>query len=65
MDNNVQDKPNLVPETVPVQEVSSGLDAIAAKMAAMRNQVAATNPTETGVAPAAADETRGTRRSCR
>lgn len=57
MDIQVQDKPNLVPETVPVQEVSSGLDAIAAKMAAMRNQVVATKPTETGVAPAAADET--------
>jgi len=49
MDNIVQDKPNLVPETVPVQEVSTGLDAIAAKMAAMRNQTPLARPTETGV----------------
>ena len=48
MDNIVQDTPNLKPEVVPVQEVSTGLEAIAAKMAAMRNQVPATNPTETG-----------------
>ena len=34
MEAIVQDKPNLAqPETVPVQKVDSGLDAIAAKMA--------------------------------
>lgn len=54
MDTIVQDKPNLTPETVPVQEVSNGMDAIASKMAAMReqtlrNQMRATKPTETGV----------------
>lgn len=49
MDNLVQDIPNLTPETVPVQNVSTGLDAIAQKMAAMRNQVQATTPTEAGV----------------
>jgi ribosomal protein S16 len=54
MDNIVQDKPNLISETVPVQEVSSGLDAIAAKMAAMRNQTPLANPAETG-ATASAD----------
>jgi ribosomal protein S16 len=48
MDNIVIDKPNLAPETVPVKEASVGLDAIAAKMAAMRNQVAATIPPGTG-----------------
>ena len=48
MENIVMDKPNLVPETVPVQQSSSGLDAIAQKMAAMRNQVQATDPAETG-----------------
>lgn len=48
MDTIVTDKPNLTPETVPVQESSSGMDAIAQKMAAMRNQVQATKPTETG-----------------
>ena len=48
MDNIVLDTPNLAkPETVPVQNVSVSDDAIAAKMAAMRNQVAATMP-ETG-----------------
>ena len=57
MDAIVQDKPNLPAETVPIQEVSTGLDAIAQKMAAMRNQVQTTKPTETGVTPAAADET--------
>ena len=59
MDTNVADKPNLTAETVPVQEVSSGLDSIAAKMAAMReqtmrNQITATKPTETG-SPASAE----------
>ena len=48
MDTLVSDKPNLTPEVVPVQN-STGLDAIAEKMAAMRNQSPATNPTETGV----------------
>ena len=43
MENIVLDTPNLQqPEVVPVKEASVGLDAIAAKMAAMRNQVAAT-----------------------
>lgn len=56
MDNIVQDTPNLTPEVVPVQEVSTGLEAIAAKMAAMRNQVPATEPTETGSSKAAAKE---------
>jgi len=55
MENIVMDKPNLAPETVPVQQSSSGLDAIAAKMAAMRNQVSATKPAETGQAPVATD----------
>ena len=49
MDTIVTDRPNLQPETVPVQEVSTGLEAIAQKMAAMRNQPQATKPTETGV----------------
>lgn len=48
MDTLVSDKPNLVPEVVPVQN-STGLEAIAEKMAAMRNQAPVTNPTETGV----------------
>ena len=47
MENIVSDSPNLNVETVPVKEASTGLDAIAAKMTAMRNQVAATMP-ETG-----------------
>jgi len=47
LDNIIQDIPNLTPETVPVQN-STGLDAIAQKMAAMRNQNPATIPTETG-----------------
>jgi len=47
LDNLVQDIPNLTPETVPVQN-STGLDAIAQKMAAMRNQTLATIPTEAG-----------------
>lgn len=58
MENVVQDAPNLpVAETVPVQKVDSGLDAIAAKMAAMRNQVAPTNNVETGVADSAESDT--------
>ena len=56
MDNIVMDKPNLAPETVPVQQSSSGLDAIAAKMAAMRNQVSATKPAETGPSKVATDD---------
>jgi len=36
MDVIVNDRPNLQPETVPVVEASNSLDAIAAKMAAMR-----------------------------
>lgn len=48
MDTLVSDKPNLTPEVVPVQN-STGLEAIAEKMAAMRNQSPVTNPTETGV----------------
>jgi hypothetical protein len=53
MDNVVQDRPNLTPETVTVQKVDSGLDSIASKMAAMkqqtlRNQMNATNTVEAG-----------------
>ena len=54
MDAIVQDKPNLQAETVPAHKVDPGLDSIAAKMAAMRNQVPATKPVETGVEVAAA-----------
>jgi ribosomal protein S16 len=58
MENIVQDAPNLsTPETVPVQKIDSGLDAIAAKMAAMRNQSAPTNTVETGVQTSAEDDT--------
>ncbi len=61
METQVLDKPNLPPETVPVENVSSGLDAIASKMAAMkeqtlRNQMLATSQTETGSPEAAAAE---------
>jgi hypothetical protein len=48
MENIVTDRPNLAPETVPVKEASVGLDAIAAKMTAMRNQVVATIQPGTG-----------------
>ena len=48
MDTLVQDIPNLQPETVPVKEASIGLDQIAQKMAAMRNQTPATNQPGTG-----------------
>jgi ribosomal protein S16 len=48
MDTVVNDIPNLQPETVPVKEASVGLDAIAQKMAAMRNQIQATIPAGTG-----------------
>lgn len=44
MDVIVNDRPNLQPETVPVVEASTSLDAIAAKMAAMRG--AGRNQTE-------------------
>jgi hypothetical protein len=54
MENIVTDKPNLQPETVPVQKVDSGLESIAQKMAAMRNQPSATNSVETG-SPASAE----------
>lgn len=56
MENIVTDTPNLQVETVPVENVSVGLDAIAQKMAAMRNQSSATKPVETGVSPAAAED---------
>ena len=61
MENIVTDRPNLVPETVPVENVSTGLDAIAQKMAAMkemtlRNQMKATEQTEAGSTEAAAKE---------
>ena len=53
MENIVTDRPNLAPETVPVENVSSGLDAIAQKMAAMkemtsRNQMRNTESAEAG-----------------
>jgi len=53
MDAIVADRPNLTPETVPIENVSVGLDAIAAKMAAMkeqtlRNQMKATENAEAG-----------------
>jgi hypothetical protein len=53
MENIVADRPNLTPETVPVENVSSGLDAIAQKMAAMkentlRNQLRNTESAEAG-----------------
>ena len=62
MENIVTDRPNLVPETVPVENVSTGLYAIAQKMAAMkemtlRNQMKATEQTEAGSTEAAAKET--------
>jgi len=47
MDNIVSDTPNLTPEVVPVQN-STGLDAIAQKMAAMRNQSQTPKPAEAG-----------------
>jgi hypothetical protein len=61
MENIVTDSPNLKAETVPIENVNTGLDAIAAKMAAMRNaqprnQEAVTEPVETGSSNAAADE---------
>ena len=56
MENIVTDKPNVVVDTVPVQQSSSGLDAIAQKMAAMRNQIPVTNPAETGQSKVATSE---------
>ena len=62
MDTLTKDVPNLNPETVQVQEASSGLDAIASKMAAMkeqtlRNQIRSTEQSGTGVAPSAESDT--------
>jgi hypothetical protein len=62
MENIVVDKPNLQPEVVPVQEASSGLDSIAQKMAAMkeqtlRNQIKATEQSGTGESKPAGKET--------
>jgi ribosomal protein S16 len=48
MDTIVADIPNVPVDTVPVKEASVGLDAIAQKMAAMRNQIQATMPAGTG-----------------
>jgi len=48
MDTIVADIPNVPVDTVPVKEASVGLDAIAQKMAAMRNQIQATIPAGTG-----------------
>lgn len=62
MENLVSDRPNLQPETVPVKEASVGLDAIAAKMAAMRQQAERNLPQEsqkpagTGSSKVATDE---------
>ena len=55
MDAIVQDRPNLPSETVPAHKVDPGLDSIAAKMTAMRNQTPATKPIETGSNTAAAE----------
>jgi len=60
MDTVVADRPNLTPETVPVQKVDSGLDAIAQKMTAMkestlRNQMKATEAVEAGSKSPAGD----------
>lgn len=62
MDNIIQDTPNLNVETVPVQEASTGLEAIAGKMAAMksqtlRNQMQTTEHAGTGVEDVATTET--------
>jgi len=61
MENIVSDRPNLTPETVPVENVSSGLDAIAQKMAAMkemtlRNQMRNTESAEAGSTEVATEE---------
>jgi hypothetical protein len=54
MENLVSDTPNLVTETVPVQNISDSLESIASKMTAMkeqtlRNQMKASEIPETGV----------------
>lgn len=59
MENEVNTSTPNLPEAVPVESISSGLDAIANKMAAMkeqtlRNQMLATNQAETGSPDAAA-----------
>ena len=61
MENVVNDSPNLRVETVPVKEASTGLDAIAAKMAAMRNVAERNRPqqpeqAETGSSEVATEE---------
>ena len=61
MENIVTDAPNLPVETVRVENVNSGLDAIAQKMAAMkeltlRNQMKATEPVEAGSKAPAGDD---------
>jgi len=48
MENLVRDTPNVPVDTVPVKEASIGLDAIAQKMAAMRNRPEATEKTGAG-----------------
>jgi hypothetical protein len=48
MENIVRDTPNVPVDTVPVKEASIGLDAIAQKMAAMRNRSEATEQTGAG-----------------
>ena len=61
MENIVTDRPTLNAETVPVENVSTGLDAIAQKMAAMkdltlRNQMRNTESTEAGSTETAVKE---------
>ena len=48
MENLVRDTPNVQVDTVPVKEASIGLDAIAQKMAAMRNRPEATEQAGAG-----------------
>jgi len=55
MDTMTKDVPNLPVEKVQVQEAGGGLDAIAQKMAAMRNQIQSTRPIGTGVEKLAND----------
>lgn len=61
MENVVTDSPNVRVDTVPVKEASTGLDAIAAKMAAMRQHAERNRPqqpeqTGTGNSEVATDE---------
>jgi hypothetical protein len=61
MENIVTDTPNVPVDTVPVKEASQGLEAIAQKMAAMRNvaernRPAQPEPTGAGSSSAAAEE---------